>query len=563
MPDEQAKSTSRFRAWVPNLSGAAWITIATFWGLILLTLFAWLLAWNNPLWVPWGTYLTPSRAGLLLGLAIAACAAEYLLFRMWFDETPIPNRDLRAGWTAGIHKLRQEGIRPRSLPCFLMLDPLDACDRWFSAGGVSVQRPEAAADSPVQWYFGEEALFLVVKGLGCLGPMARELDQMRRRPMRYVMGPHGRQTFAQRVTGAQTIDQYRSSARSGAIAIDQNADSATESWGSEWSPSEGSSEFSPTEEHSGHELNLGTSTVPEPPAAIDAEAVRDELQGQMSTSQPDAYREPESGHLLADEVIVTEVRVSSTEISRQSRRLAEVCRRLAACRRPVVPVNGICVLLPHALMANLSGSGVRLGQALRHDLGLLQRELQVAAPVSVLLTGAEEDAGIVELIRRDGQEAAAAGELGISSSPGRATPAGIRRFCDGLAQSLQQKIGRKLRDPRCVGRPGVERLFRVLSHVRGEGGRELQAFMTQAFTCADGEEPDVLAGVSLTATGDQPTQRAYARSTYRQLLNNQEFVEWTAKGRRQEQQLRWAATACGGLSALAALALIGSLFAVR
>ncbi len=532
MSDQSPKPKGKLRSLMPSLSSSAWITIGTFSGLLLLTLFTWLLAWRNPLWVPWGTYLTLSRGAALFGLAVAACFAEYLLFRIWFDEAPIPDRDLRAGWTAGLRKLKQEEISPRSLPCFLVIDPADSCERWFDAAGVKVQTPEAAADSPVQWYCGDESLFLVVRGLGCLGPLTRELNEMRRRPSRYVR--ESTETAAQR-------SLERSSERSPEPrAVTQPALATAAVGGGEAATQDGE----PTQDF----------------VQIDADAVREELQGVKPTQEhawgllPD--RDTVAGEPVADEWEVSDVRVSSTELSRQSRRLSEVCRRLAACRRPVVPLNGICVLLPSGLLSNLAGTGVRLGQALNHDLRLLQREFQAAAPVTVLLTGAEEDAGIVELIRRGGKDAAAGGELGLVSSPGRATGEGVHRYCDAFVRTLQQKVGRQLRDPRSVGRPGSERLFRLLSGFRGEPGIELRSFVTQAFGSSEGEEPDVLAGLSLVATGVQPTERAFARPTFRQLLNNQEFVEWTARGRRHERRLWWFAGACGSLSVLAGIGLI-------
>ncbi len=526
MSDEAPKTKGKLRSLVPSLSGSAWIAVATFGGLLLLTLFTWLLAWRNPLWVPWGAYLTPSRGAALLGLAVAACFAEYLLFRIWFDEAPIPDRDVRAGWTAGLRKLKQEDISPKSLPCFLVIDPAGSCERWFDAAGIKVQTPEAAADSPVQWYCGDEALFVVVRGLGCLGPLTRELNEMCRRPSRYVRESSERWAGAS-AEGAS--EQQRVVQPALAVAASGEAGAATQNG-------------KPTPDF----------------VQIDVNAVREELQGVVPTQEHALGMLPERD-VIADEWEVSDVRVSSTEISRQSRRLSEVCRRLAACRRPVVPLNGVCVLLPSGLLSGLAGTGVRLGQALKHDLRLLQREFQVAAPVSVLLTGAEEDAGVVELIRRGGKDAAAGGELGLVSSPGRATEEGVRRYCDAFVRTLQQKVGRQLRDPRSVGRPGAERLFRLLSRFRGEQGSELKAFVTQAFGCSEDEEPDVLAGLSLVATGDQPTERAFARPTFRQLLNHQEFVEWTARGRRNERRLWWFAGACGSLSALAGIGLIALL----
>ncbi len=534
MSDPVPKAKGKLRSLVPSLSGSAWITIGTFCGLLLLTLFTWLLAWRNPLWVPWGTYLTLSRGAALLGLAFAACFAEYLLFRIWFDEAPIPDRDLRAGWTAGFRKLKQEEISPKSLPCFLVIDPADSCERWFDAAGVKVQTPEAAADSPVQWYCGDEALFLVVRGLGCLGPLTRELNEMRRRPSRYVMeSTEGAvQQSLERTTGTSSErlpEQQRVAQPALAAAAVGGGEPVTQN-------GEPAQDF----------------------VQIDADAVREELQGVQPTQEHALGLMPERD-VVADEWEVSDVRVSSTEISRQSRRLSEVCRRLAACRRPVVPLNGVCVLLPSGLLSGLAGTGVRLGQALNHDLRLLQREFQVAAPVTVLLTGAEEDAGIVELIRRGGKDAAAGGELGLVSSPGRATAEGVRRYGDAFVRTLQQKVGRQLRDPRSVGRPGSERLFRLLSGFRGAQGSELKAFIAQAFGCSDDEEPDVLAGLSLVATGEQPTGRAFARTTFRQLLNNQEFVEWTARGRRNERRLWWFAGACGSLSVLAGMGFVALL----
>ncbi|MGD9853922.1 MAG: type VI secretion protein IcmF/TssM N-terminal domain-containing protein [Planctomycetaceae bacterium] len=517
MSDEASKSVGRLRLFVAGVSGAAWITFGTFCGMLLLTLLAWLLAWNNPLWVPWGAYLTLSRGAWLLGLAIAACLAEYLLFRIWFDETPMPNRDLRAGWTAGLRQLRQDAADPRSLPCFLVIDPVKTCERWFDAAGLRVQTPDVSAESPVQWFFGSEATFLVVRGLGCLGALSSSLEEIRRRPLRYVTASPARQLSSQAVK---------------TTSIGAEDDAALDN-----DPSFG---FAP----------------------IDAEAVRDEL---LSTRPFDDRRgTPRPGdEEFPDELEVSDARVSSLEVARQSRRLSEVCRRLAACRRPVVPVNGVCVLLPEGLLSNLSGSGLRLGQALRHDLRLLQEELQVVAPVSVLLTGAEADPGVVELIRRTGQEAATSGEWGLACSPGRATTQSVGRYCDSLLQSLQQHVGRKLREPREVGRPGAERLFRLLSSLRGERGREFREFVAQAFSGDPDADAAVLAGVSLAATGEHPTERAFAKAAHRQLLCNQEFVEWTDRGRRSEQRM-WRLTGfCGVLAVLAGFALIALAIAGR
>ncbi|MBX3440492.1 MAG: hypothetical protein KF861_23585, partial [Planctomycetaceae bacterium] len=383
----------------------------------------------------------------------------------------------------------------------------------FDACGVRVQTPDAPADSQVRWYFGEDSLFLVVRRLGFLGPLARELDEVRRRPQRYLA----------------TSPVWSAAVPSALAGIAATTDTVS-----------------------------ADSGIPSEFVNIDVEAVREELQSAAANRHSD-FSDPTGESGYEEEWNVADVQLSSTEIARQSRRLSEVCRRLAACRRPVVPVNGVCVLLPDGMFSSLRGAGVRLGQALRHDLRLLQDELQIVAPVSIVLTGAEQDDGVVELIRRggpEGEKSGGGGEFGLASGSLRTSADGLGRFCESLVQTLQQKVGRKLRDPRSVGRPGAESLFRLLCSLRGERACELQALVTQAFSGPDNREPDVLAGLSLAATGEQPTQRAFARSTYRNLLSNQEFVEWTRRGGRLERQLWWWAGACGSLSVLATVGLI-------
>ncbi len=523
MFEKLSTTFSELRIYAAGLSGAAWITIITFCGLLLLTLFAWLLAWNNPLWVPWGAYLTPTRGLMLLGLAVVASGAEYLLFQIWFDERPIPHADVRRGWNDGLGHIRRVGINPRSMPCFMLLDPTDSCESWFDAAGIKVEKPESAAESPVDWYLGEESLFLTIQGLGCLGPLTRELEEMRRRPAHFAMSTYAQATTAQPAMATAAIGSG-----------DETPDIA---------------------EHATLDDDRDPAV-----AAIDVDAVRDALQGGTTESQaglPDESTTDDFNDAAVTEL--SDVRLSSTEIAHQSQRLADVCRRLVACRRPVVPINGICVLLPDGVFTNLAGSGIRLGQALRHDLQMLQQELDVVAPVSVVLIGAEEDTGIVELIRRGGKDAAKSGLLGMDVNPSRTSPESAMQFCGSLVQSLQQQIGRRLRDPRTVGRPGANRLFRLMSSMRGNRGEELQSFITQAFTREDGEELDVLAGLSFAATGEHLTARAFAGSAYRQLIENQEFVEWTKAARRRERQLRWVARACGSLSVVAVIGLVALL----
>ncbi|MCA9024283.1 MAG: hypothetical protein KDA86_03620 [Planctomycetaceae bacterium] len=521
MFDKMSERAANLRVALAGVSAAAWIALATFSGLLMLTGLAWLLAWNNPVWVPWGTYLTLTRGLSLLGMAILACAAEYLLFRIWFDETPIPDRELRAGWTAGLRHLAREGIRLQSLPCFMLLDPTDACESWFDAAGIRVQRPEAS-DSPVRWYVAEESLFLVVQKLGCLEPLTKELNEARRRPYRYAMQTYAHQTVPQPSLVTATADNNLATS----LELDdpQGRKSADSGFGS-----------------------------------IDVHAVREALQN------------PQSNTILNDSLALDQVddtytpgmadiHISSTEIARQSRRLADVCRRLTACRRPVVPVNGIGVLLPDGLLSAFTGTGARLGQALRHDLDLLQQELGVIAPVSVIVVGAEEDAGMIELIRRSGRDQSKGRRLGWGIGPSRATQERVAEFCEEVMRALRSTVGRRLRDPLSVGRPGAYRLFRLMSSLRGDRSEELQALITHGFASEGTREPDLLAEVSIAATGVQPTERAFAGSTYRQLIENQEFVEWTVASRRRERQYRWLAAICGGLSIMAALVLVALLF---
>ena len=523
---------ARFRAALSRLSNSAWLAVGTFAALLLLTGVVWLLAWRNPLWVPWQIYLTPARGGLLLGLAVLACTSEYFLFRIWFDESPLPDRDLRQGWTASINHFQTSEIDITERPCFLLLDPAGIAEKWFDSAGVRVRSHDAVINSPVQWFEAEESLFLVVRGLGGLGPLVSELSSLRRRATQLRREAHQ----------PASVDSRTESRARQQVAVTQSLDDGWDVVGEAASPNDGVSELQNEPSDNSSFDGIDVDDV--------RDALLDDLPDEVANDRPSDSSNADVDH----------ARISSIEVSRQTGRLAEVCRRLASVRRPVVPANGVCVLVPEPVLASIHGSGKRLGHALKHDLALLQDELGVAAPVSLLLTDVEDDAGFTELIRRGGPDAARSESLGVVHSPLRATADVVNRMGEEFESRIQQRVGRRFRDDRAVGRPGASRLFQLMASLRGQRGLEWRQFVSTALNKTDRDSPELFAGLLVAATGDEPSKRAYGRAVYRQLLANQEFVEWTPKSRSSERLQSALAYVFGVLAVVAFVSLVALSF---
>lgn len=235
-------------------------------------------------------------------------------------------------------------------------------------------------------------------------------------------------------------------------------------------------------------------------------------------------------------------------------RLEAFCRLILA-RRPDCPVvRGVFIIFPAAWL--LRDDTLKAAGAVRDDLRVLERVLQVRCPVSVLVTGMESQPGFREFLERIPTELIAR-RCGYSVSP-------PEPFSRELVQKMLNWMTRWFYDynidamvDKVTEQAGNNRLF-SFDYAFRKLRPKLRAALEAAFSDRRGDDPVLFQGCYFVGTGGLPREQAFAAGLIKDrkdgLMSSLRSARWTDDARHGDGYYRRWAVAVGltgaGLAAL-------------
>jgi type VI protein secretion system component VasK len=243
--------------------------------------------------------------------------------------------------------------------------------------------------------------------------------------------------------------------------------------------------------------------------------------------------------LLKDSIAVEEL----------TARLNHLCRLIVRDRRPYCPVNGVLVIIPLAA-ADSEDDADQTGDILHRDLATMRKAFQVHCPVIAMVCDLEMAPGFREFFerfpdrqrqRRVGQRFPLVPAVEPAALPGMIEN-GVHWICRTLFPTWVYKFFR-------VEGPGREdmsaqvasntQLYKLMNEMR-QRSKPLARVLTRGFL-NDHSGPLLFGGCYVTATGgDAAREQAFTAGVFRRLVDEQNYVSWTADAIADEADYqRW------------------------
>lgn len=478
-----------------RLSTAAWATCSLVTGLLLLLLGVWTsYAWN-PRYLPWATYMSWSRGGILIVLIIGVAIATYLTIRAWLADDA-EDRSLGNAWVRGLRELRYHGLPIEALPIHLIL----------GAGSHEDEERLIRASG--------EYRFVLPTGAGGL-------------------------TFC--------ANANRVCLSAGDIGLTALARNALTDRIRNWSPDQ--------EPHRTEQFCLSSDDFEEPvadPLSQTLEAVGwehdyedsdDELirDGWHTTGSNCAVMAPVATRTTSKPLALirnpleaeTTPLWSFAEASAAGQKLWQLANRIRATRRPLCPINRTIIVVPVAVLLGQPERIPELQLAIRRDLEILQQTLEINAPVTVLITGLESHPGFVEFMRRVGPQVLQRQTLGQAVDIGSsATRAQMEALAVNACGQVEDCLYAMLQKEATLSSPGNTVLYRLVCDLRTGIRQALSELLIGAFaTEGTGQH---IAGCYFCASGDQPQQRGFVEAVWQLQDRGQEELDWFPQALQRE-----------------------------
>lgn len=239
-------------------------------------------------------------------------------------------------------------------------------------------------------------------------------------------------------------------------------------------------------------------------------------------------------------------------------RLTAFCERIVAVRQPVAPINGIAVVAPLGLEAELTEPGT-FGSAVAEDLLQLTRMLGLRAPVTFAFTSSTAVRGFKEAreVLSAGDRARAIGQplpLGLPIASSDVEAAAI-----SANGKLTDLLGGLLVDDKAVERPAANRSIVGLSCLlRTAGVDAMTKIVQRSIDMVTEDAGPLLAGcyfVFLSAHGEGGF---FGRGFFERVLATQGDLDWTAARLRLDRRYRLLSFLFTGLITLAVVAIVAT-----
>ncbi|QGJ71932.1 Hypothetical protein PBC10988_36450 [Planctomycetales bacterium 10988] len=537
--------------------------------------------------VPWQHALSWPRIAVLTVLVIVIPVLVYYSIRMWLEGDLSPHPDIDYAWKAGLAELKKNGLDIQEIPVFLVVgsrgEPFE--ESLFKASQLSF-RVENVPQGPaaLHWYANPDAIYIVCSESSCLSKLSHKEDEqvdaggeMEATPMGPIPGnARGESNITQ-------VPQAAWSAKETALPPPPEIGGPTPqisgSPGGKDGPKkpntgtmvlpgmggEGSGLAALMNQPGGQGQNPPGnapppgSNVPTPgekPPSRSGTLVLGATEGQSPAALPGNAPGPPSRHssnasgvdfaaLSMPSMSRRAVMLTAQEASEQVRRLEYLCQLLKRKREPLSPVNGVLTLLPFGLIRRGPREGTEIQKAVKTDLQTIVNNCQVRCPVMALVVGMEGESGFRELVRRVGQDRAAAQRFGkgfdLWAPP---TAADLEALCAHACISFETWIYALFRERGALSKTGNTKLYALLCQIR----RHLQSRLAQILAVGYGYDPRqvsdppslmLFSGCYFAAIGETADRQAFVKGVIDKLIDQQEEVEWTPETREKEKyQLR-------------------------
>src|SRR6185436_3487441 len=158
-------------------------------------------------------------------------------------------------------------------------------------------------------------------------------------------------------------------------------------------------------------------------------------------------------------------------------RLHYVCELVRRARRPVCPINGILVLLPLDIVQQVM-IAKDIPAAIKSDLDAIRHATQLRCPVTMLVTGLEQEGGFGELVRRVGTSKAKTNRFGkgfdVWNPP---TAENIDAFSSHACGAFEDWVYNLFRERDGLAKPGNAKLYMLLCKIRSEVRARLRSIL--------------------------------------------------------------------------------------
>lgn len=512
-PGKISQWISKIVGFPRRLSTAARSAVVLAMFLVLVVLAVWIAFLTDRNNVPWRHSLTIERVLVVLALLLLIPFVFYRAVRLWTEGDKSQFPDLDYAWNAGLESLREHGLSLESIPVFLVLGSASEAQEkaLTNASGMGFRvRGVPEGPAPVHWYANVERIYLFCSEASWLSGLAMKVDRRIRRQLASTSMNPDRPVI--NYTASSPVAQLSSITRpvSRDVAPTENLGVKTISL---------------------DEFSLAPPSSPPPPPAP-SPAVGSPRLDRMESSTV--------GIGLANDEPIAMLPHESAE---QLRRLQYFCRLLQRARQPLCATNGILVLLPSAMLQARQQEIEELQKAVKSDLTMSLRTLQIRCPVTTLITGMEYEPGFGELVRRVGRDRAQAQRFGRRFDS-RSLPTGtaLTSLSAHLCGTFEDWIYTLFREDGALTRPGNMRLFGLLCTVRTNLKNRLSNLLAAAIGYEEGssnsDEPILYSGCYFAATGDTEDRQAFIKGVLDKLNDEQEDVEWSRDSLRNNRRYR-------------------------
>ncbi len=444
---------------------------------------------------------------LIAILVVVIPIVAYYALRAWLEGEISPFPDIDHAWKAGLAEMQQQGLDLSQIPLFLILGSSgeDQERSLLAASGLDLNMEETPrGPAALHWYGNPSGIYLTCTRVGCLGKLA---------------------SMAEEVAALENVDPGPVLPRPADAPIYQTivtddeemaADSEAQPDGFQKSPS---SDIRGTMQIGSNPL--GSDDFPSPAGAP-------------------SERRP--------------VKLDHDDAIKEARRFEYLCRLIRRQRQPLCPINGILTLLPFRLIQRSEIDAIEMQRAVKKDLSNVLDVLMLRCPVTALVVGMEQEMGFREFVRRVGRERAASHRFGKGYSLSNpSSPEWMKAVSAHACGSFEDWVYTLFREEGSLSRPGNTKLYSLLVKMRGQVQDRLARVLANGFSASVfgklGDRQDqqteglLFSGCYFAATGDTEDRRAFVKSVFGKLPEQQEEVQWTQAALGQDQKLQQIAQA--------------------
>jgi hypothetical protein len=477
-----------------RLSWPALAALSTLVFLSVLLLVVYLRISADKYQVPW---LWLRDLTLLLGLIGLISAAVYYAVYLWLLPDYETFDDIELAWEKGLAELDRLGLDLYDLPLFLVLgaQPRDQVRHLMQASGLELAVTDfPAGHSALNWYAGDEGVFLVCSEVGCLTRVAQNAIQRLQQA-----GPQ--------VSAGQAPAAVDLSRTCWPTQIPEALDGPVEPTAA------------PPRAPAGPvDLNMTLQVPLESLAESRIESGEDKR-------RPEVHQQ----RLALDGDVVNE----------QLARIEQLCRLITTARQPRAPINGILTVLPLNMILCDVSEGADIKQAAARDLEQMVGCLRLRSPAYAIVNGWEDDVGFRELVRRLPSDKKH-NPFGKGNRPGDPpTPDRLEAVAKNATAAFEDWIYHLFKQPDAVSKPGNRQLYTLLCKVRRYLVPRLVNIVADGYASGDREETaGLFGGCYFVAASRDAAGQAFTRGVFRKIIHQHKELEWTARALRSERVYR-------------------------